>query len=131
MKDRLRRTAAIMRKECWHILRDPQTLFIVVLIPVIMMFIYGYALTTDVREVSIAVEDLSRSTESVAVVHSLNASTLFTVDAVETAIADPRQYFRENRVKAIVRLPGDLAAAIRRKGNCCKNRELAQLLFLT
>jgi ABC-2 type transport system permease protein len=105
-----------MRKETYHIVRDPQTLFIVVLMPVIMMFIYGYALTTDVKDVAIAVEDLSRSTESAALARSLDASELFAVAAVEGVVADPEEYFRTHGVKAIVRVPPDLATAVRTAG---------------
>jgi ABC-2 type transport system permease protein len=112
----INRAMAVMRKETFHILRDPQTLSIVVLMPVVMMFVYGYALTTDVREVAIAIEDLSRSSESGTIAQSLNASTLFKVVGIEGAVSDPKAYFREHRVKALVRIPPDLAATIRSRG---------------
>jgi ABC-2 type transport system permease protein len=105
-----------MRKESLHIVRDPQTLFIVIAMPAVMMFIFGYAFTTDVRDVAVAVQDLSRSSESAAVIRSLDASTMFRVTAVEGAVADPVQYFRTRRVKAIVCIPYDFAAAVRRPG---------------
>jgi ABC-2 type transport system permease protein len=108
-----RRVGAIMRKEGRHILRDPQTLFIVLLMPVIMMFIYGYALTTDVREVRIAIEDPASSPESRAIIAELDASTFFRVSGVWTAINDPQEFFRTQRVKAIIRFPADFVRLLR------------------
>ncbi|MBD3393050.1 MAG: ABC transporter permease subunit [Chitinivibrionales bacterium] len=112
----LQRLRAVMRKEARHIARDPQTLSIVVLMPVIMMFIYGYALSTDVKDVRIAVEDPSRSTESAAIVRALDAGTLFKVTRVENVVPDPKEYFRKYRDKALVRIPPNLASAVRASG---------------
>jgi ABC-2 type transport system permease protein len=107
-----RRTAAITRKEVRHILRDPQTLFIVIMMPVVMMFIYGYALTTDIREVRVAAEVPVPSSQSRAVVYALNASQFFDVVSVERVIPDPTEYFRRSRVKAIFRFSPAFASTL-------------------
>jgi ABC-2 type transport system permease protein len=60
----MRRTMAIMRKEFIHIIRDPRTLSIVVLMPLLMLLILGYAINVDVRDISTIVYDQSRSAES-------------------------------------------------------------------
>jgi ABC-2 type transport system permease protein len=84
--------------------------------PAIMMFIFGYAFTTDMRDVSVAVEDLSRSGESAAVIGSIDATEMFSVAAIEGPITDPQAYFRTKRVKAIIRIPTDFGKAIRQQG---------------
>jgi ABC-2 type transport system permease protein len=108
----LRRIAAVTTKESRHIMRDPQSLFIVLLMPVIMMFIYGYALTTDVREVRVAFEDPVPTPASRAIIQALDATTFFNVACVYPAIADPVEFFRTQRVKAIFRLPADFGSAL-------------------
>ena len=51
----LGRTWAIARKEFIHIRRDPQSLIMIMLLPVIQLLIYGYALTFNIKDVPVAV----------------------------------------------------------------------------
>ena len=46
---------AFVRKETLHILRDRRTMLIVLLIPVVLMVLFGFAISTEVNEVRIAV----------------------------------------------------------------------------
>ena len=48
---------AFMRKEMHHILRDRQTLTILLLMPLVQVVLFGYALRSDVREIRLAVVD--------------------------------------------------------------------------
>ena len=49
----------VVRKELLHILRDPQTLFFTLFVPVMELFMLGYAIDTNVRNVRTAVVDHS------------------------------------------------------------------------
>ena len=51
----LGRTWAITRKEFIHIRRDPHSLIMIMLLPVIQLLIYGYALTFNIKDVPVAV----------------------------------------------------------------------------
>jgi len=44
-----RRLAALTRKETWQLLRDPSSIAIGVLLPIILILIFGYGLSLDVR----------------------------------------------------------------------------------
>jgi ABC-2 type transport system permease protein len=109
----LTRIRAILLKESRHILRDAQTLIIVLLMPVVMMFVYGYALTTDVKDIKIAIEDPSPNAESRALIQALDATAMFKVTAVANAISEPKEFFKETRVKAVFRIPATLSASLR------------------
>ena len=54
----------VLRKEAIHIRRDPMALFFTVLIPVIQLFLLGYAINTNVRYVKTVVFDEARTQES-------------------------------------------------------------------
>ncbi len=69
----------ILRKEFIHILRDPRTLFIMFAIPIVQLFMLGYAVTTDIRHMQIAVYDADRTPESRELVNAYRASDLFVV----------------------------------------------------
>ena len=71
------RLLSIIRKEFIQIFRDPRTLALIIVMPIIQLFLLGYAATTDVRNVPIAVWDQSRSPESRALLDAFRAADYF------------------------------------------------------
>ena len=70
---------SIVYKESIHILRDPRTLFLMILIPGIQLTIFGYAIDMDVKHVTTVVYDLDASDESRAVVEAFVNTGYFDV----------------------------------------------------
>jgi ABC-2 type transport system permease protein len=103
------RILAIVRKEFHHIFRDWQTLIIVLAMPVVMMFLYGYALDVTVKDVPVIVVDPSPSVESAEMIAAIDKSEIFSVAGVVRVSPDPRELFRGNRVKAVFRFSSDFA----------------------
>lgn len=60
----LLRTFSVARKEVLHILRDPQTLFFTLFVPICELFMLGYAIDTNVRHVRTVAVDLAGTQES-------------------------------------------------------------------
>ncbi len=71
------RLVSIIRKEFIQILRDPRTLAIILVLPIMQLFLLGYAATNDVRNVPLAVFDQSRTTESRALLDAYRAADYF------------------------------------------------------
>lgn len=84
----LRRLRAVAKKETREILRDPITLGIAIVLPLVMMFLFAYALTLDVKEVRLAVLDEDLSAESREYVASFLRSGYFRLHA---AVRSPRE----------------------------------------
>lgn len=76
MRERIR---AVIRKEFLHIIRDPRTLAVIILIPVIQLVLMGYAATTDIEHLSTAVLDADRSPDSRALIDTYQASGYFRI----------------------------------------------------
>ncbi len=57
MRSGLIRLAAVAKKEAREIMRDPITLWIAILLPLLMMYLFSYAITLDVRNITLAVAD--------------------------------------------------------------------------
>src|SRR5438132_9862098 len=73
----LQRTTSVSRKEFLHILRDPMTLFFTLFVPIIQLFMLGYAIDTNVRNVRTVVYDQAGTQESRALLQRFeNAQTL-------------------------------------------------------
>lgn len=74
-----RRIRAVARKEFLHVLRDPRSLVMGLAIPMLLLFMFGYALTLDVDRVPLIVRDLSGTPESRDFVARFTASRYFTL----------------------------------------------------
>jgi len=76
---RLRRLLALSWKELLHVVRDPRSLAVALAIPVLMLLLFGWALSMDVRNVRLAVWDQGWTPQSRALVSSLAHSRSFDV----------------------------------------------------
>ena len=74
-----RRTRALARKEVLHILRDPQSLFAALLQPLVMLLIFGWALSLDVDRIPTYVYDMDRTPESRDLIRNFEGSHYFQV----------------------------------------------------
>jgi len=75
----LRRITAVGRKEFLHVLRDPRSLALGILMPLIMLFLFGYALTLDVDRVPLAVWDQSQTPQSRELISRFEGSRYFSL----------------------------------------------------
>lgn len=66
-----------MRKEVLQLLRDPRTLVVALINPLLMLFLYGYALSTDIREVRLGVVDWSHTQEARGLHQAFTSSGYF------------------------------------------------------
>ncbi len=85
------RIMAVAKKETREILRDPITLGIAIVLPVIMMFLFAYAITLDVKEIPLAVLDFDRSAESREYIAGFLESGYF---RLQTAAQNPQEIDR-------------------------------------
>ncbi len=75
-----RRVRAVARKEFLHIVRDPRSLGMAVAIPMLMLILFGFALTVDVDNVRTMVWDQSQSHASRELVSRFDGSAYFSVE---------------------------------------------------
>ena len=68
---------SFVRKEFYHIFRDARTTMILLLMPVILIILFGYAITTEIKRVPIAIFDQSRDELTLKMADRLNASEYF------------------------------------------------------
>ncbi len=74
-----RRLMAVTRKESLHILRDPRSLAMALALPLLMLWLFGWALSLDVDQIPTAVVDLDRSPSSRLLISQLEGSRFFQV----------------------------------------------------
>jgi ABC-2 type transport system permease protein len=106
------RTWAIAKKEFIHIYRDPRSLGLVLLMPAILMLLFGYAVSIDVKKVSMAVLDRDQSQESLSFIHRFTASPYFDLRMIVRDEKEIKRLIDEGRVKMGLVLSWDFSKKI-------------------
>jgi ABC-2 type transport system permease protein len=101
------RLMSIIRKEFIQIFRDPRTLWLILVMPIVQLFLLGYAATTDVKNVPIAVWDQSRSPESRALLDAFRAADYFRIDYDVLSEDEIRVLIESGDVRAALIIPPD------------------------
>jgi ABC-2 type transport system permease protein len=108
----MNRILPIIRKEFIHILRDRRALMIAFLTPVIQMIILGYAATTDVRNVPLAVLDQDRTRQSRALIDAFVQSGQFMVYSYVMSERDLAAQIDSGQVRAGLIIPPDYGRTV-------------------
>jgi len=100
MKGRVIR--AFVKKEFLHIFRDYQTLVVLFGMPVIQVVLFGFAITTDLQNVNIAIWDKSKDNKSISLVQELTSSGFYKVSSYISSSQEIQSKFQNGSVKAVV-----------------------------
>ncbi|NMB58686.1 MAG: ABC transporter permease [Chloroflexi bacterium] len=102
MKQRL---ASLIRKEFIQIIRDPRTLVLTLIYPIAMLFLLGYAITNDVRNIPLAVLDRDHTSQSRALLDAYRASDYFTLEYYITSEDEMNYLIESNQARAAIIIP--------------------------
>jgi ABC-2 type transport system permease protein len=109
----LRAVRAISRKEYYHLIRDFRSLYLAFFIPLLLILLFGYALSLDVTHIPTVVVDHDRTAQSRELVLRINASAYFNVIA---HLADARALadtLDRNRATLGIEIPPGWSARVR------------------
>jgi ABC-2 type transport system permease protein len=122
----IQRTISIARKESLHILRDPATLFFALFIPVLQLFMLGYAIDTNIRDVSTIVLDQANTTESRQLLERFRNTRTFRI-LPEKVYTDEQltQAIVAGRARVGIKIPHDYSDQLLRRSG-----QPAQVLVL-
>ncbi len=110
---KLSRTWAIARKEFIHIYRDSRSLALVILMPALLMLLFGYAVTLDVKNVPMAVLDRAQDQESRSFIQRFSASPYFDLRIFARDEKEVKQLIDEGKVKMGLLLPWDFSRTVK------------------
>jgi len=100
-----KRLLSLIRKEFIQIVRDPRTLALTFVIPVVMLFLLGYAATNDVRNIDLAVFDQDQSPASRRLIDVYEAADYFKLTYVVSSEDELRILIDNNSVRAGIIIP--------------------------
>ena len=95
---------SFIKKEFLHIFRDPRTMLITLGMPVVQIILFGFAITTEVKNVRVAVFDPSNDISTQRIINRMQASEYFDVTQAETRYATSllNSVFSEGKADLIV-----------------------------
>jgi ABC-2 type transport system permease protein len=108
----MNRFLAFIKKEFRHILRDRRTLLILFGMPVVQVLLFGFVLSTEIKDASIAILDPSKDAESIALTNKLLSSGYFRLEKTLDSPDELDAAFRTGRIKMALVFPPDFAAAL-------------------
>ena len=103
----MKRVLHLMKKEMLELRQDPRLFSIVILAPIIQLNVLGYAATTDVKDIPLAIVDADRSTASRQLVHRFEASANFKIVAMPGSTSEIDSYLDSGKAWMVLSIPPD------------------------
>lgn len=97
-------------KEAKHILRDKRTMMMLFGMPIVMMLLFGFAITTDVRNVRIVVVMSNADHATQTAIDRLSASEYFTIEKVVQTPAEAERTIRHQKADMAIVFAKDFAS---------------------
>lgn len=105
-----------IKKEFYHVLRDPKTLLILFGMPVVQVLIFGFALTNEVKNSKIIVIDQARDYASREILTRIEASDYFDLEKASQFSEQMESDFRKGKIKMAVVIPAQFAYTLEHEG---------------
>lgn len=107
---------SFIRKEFYHILRDKPTIMILLLMPIIQIILFGFALSTEVKDTRIAVLIPDNDIRAVEISNQIHASKYFDVVEVIYNSEQIQSCFARNSAKMVVVFENKFSDMLRNEG---------------
>lgn len=107
-----RRLRAVLIKELHHITRDSRSLGMALAVPVMMLLLYGYALSLDVDRIPTLIYDQDRTDASRDLIQQFRGSRYFDIRGVVDSYAPIERGIDQNRILMGVTIPRDYGKLI-------------------
>lgn len=100
---------ALVKKEFIHIIRDPRSLAMAFLMPLILLILFGYAITMDIKTLNLVVYDQDKSAVSRNYLEGFQASSYFSVVAAVENYAGARALLDQGKAHLALVIPPHFA----------------------
>jgi len=110
----VRRLIAVVKKEFLHIIRDSRSLAMAFLMPVILLFIFGYGITLDIKNINMAVYDMDKTVESRELIERFKASGYFKIIEAVNSSREIDRLVDRNIVQMVLAIPEGFSGFIKK-----------------
>lgn len=104
-----RRVYAILRKELTQLRRDKMTFGMVVMIPLIQLLLFGYAINTNIRNIPVGVVDNSQTGLSRVLIQTIDATQVVEFTRHYNDVTQAESAIASSEVRAVLIIPEDVS----------------------
>jgi ABC-2 type transport system permease protein len=108
------RVRELVRKEFIQLFRDKKNRPLLIIAPLVQLILFGYVVTTDVRDITVGLLDLSRTPESRMLVDAIGGNKTFRITEIIERSGDLDQLLLKRKVNLGIKIPPDFSAKIRK-----------------
>ncbi len=98
----MKQFTSFVKKEFYHIFRDKRTMLILLGMPIVQIILFGFAITTEVKNIQVAVYDPSKDEATTRIIDRLQASEYFNITQMLNTPEDIEKVFREGKINLAV-----------------------------
>lgn len=103
---------AFIQKEFYHVFRDKRTLLILFGLPIVQITLFGFALSSEVKNIGITVLDNARDVQSEQIINKIQSSSYFKVKKPALNYKDIENSFRKGEIKCAILFPQNFGSDI-------------------
>ncbi|KMQ60208.1 multidrug ABC transporter permease [Chryseobacterium angstadtii] len=107
---------AFIKKEFYHVFRDRRTLLILFGLPIAQIILFGFALSSEVKNIGIAVLDNARDLQSQQIVAKINSSSYFQIKPPALNYQEIERRFKEGEIKCAILFPANFGSDLYKTG---------------
>jgi ABC-2 type transport system permease protein len=93
---------AFVKKEFLYIFRDTWTMIILLILPVLMIILFGFGISSEIKNTRVAVFDPSRDVATQQIVNNLSTSEYFIIDRYLSDISETEQVLKKGDIGLVV-----------------------------
>ncbi len=98
---------SFVRKEFYHVFRDSKTLLMLFGIPIVLIVLFGFAVTNEIKNAKIVVCDYAKDPASQEIINKLSASETFLLDRALLSHSQIEEAFKKENIKLAIIFPAN------------------------
>ena len=98
----MKQLITFIQKEFHHILRDTRSMLVLIGLPIVQLLLFGFAITTEVRNANIAILDNSKDEVTQSIITKIESSQYFDIDRTIISNDQIEKAFKSGRIKLAI-----------------------------
>lgn len=112
----MKQLLVFVRKEFYHVFRDRRTLLILFGLPVVQILLFGFALSSEVKNIGLTVFDNAHDIDSEQIINRVRQSSYFIMREPSRSYDDIQEGFKDGTVKCAIVFPPHFGQELTRTG---------------
>lgn len=112
----MKQLRSFIRKEFYHIFRDPRTMLILFGIPIMQLLVFGTVIKNEIQDVHIAIYDQAKDETTLKITNKILSSGYFILDENLENTNDIDAIFRKGKVKQVIVFESDFGEKLTKEG---------------